>query len=678
MRLLFVLFLIVIYLFLPFTSQKKVFGAENNSFITIVNPVRISSYTKDPAKSLQAEYDEIKKHGFPATWLLTYDAIKTFSLAPILSSMDNKQELGIFLEVTPYFASDSKVKYNTTNSWHRATSVFLSGYSQENRVKLIDTVFGAFKQKLGYYPKSVGAWWVDSFSLNYMKSKYDITGALGISDQYDLDGYQLWGTPWSTPFYPNKIHAGVPARILSDKLDVVNFRWAARDPLNGYISPSKHVPSLYSVQDYSTIGLPDDYYRKLVELYSIQKEFNRFGQVTVGLEADYSPETYSGIYARWLDIVKQFEGQGINVSTMQEFSKWYRKTFPELSPLHIIESDDILGQRKKTIWFQSNSYRVGLAYDHSTYESQIIDFRTYHSDFQEPFYRSPNKQFGLSINLPFLVDSVVDEKTAWKFHAGKLQSISKDSGGIRIKLENGELIFREDELLVSKNLSVPGHISNSKVVSVRETKNGFSIAPKQNWAVPPEVITIQDFSITIPFAIKHRIGKFAPLILMLSIILSTALIFLLRSRIIRHSKLIMTLLIICFFLYFLFTFSTKYHISQSEVDALSVLSRFQAGRVLVYDKDCLRCKFSTPHKPAAAAGKKGYVSKLSKKEAINDFAFSIAQTSEAARKILKDKKIDYVYLAKYENYIEDLPYLPQDLGLKRIYQNANAEIWKVL
>ncbi len=673
------IFIISITALIPlFLYPDRIIASESNSLITIVNPVRVSSYTKDPAQSLKAEYDEVTKRDLPATWLLTYDAVTNGSLMPIFSSMDKNQEFGIFLEVTENFSRAAGISYNKTNSWHRATSLFLSGYSQDERIKLIDAVFAEFKQKFGYYPRSVGAWWVDAFSLDYMKRKYGITGVLGISDQYDLDGYQVWGTYWSTPFYPSRLHAGIPARTARDKLDIVTFRWAARDPLNGYYGSSKHTGSLYSLQDFSTIGLPDDYYRELVELYAIQKEFNEFGQITVGLEADYSPETYSQNYARWLDVVKNLEEQGVNVSTMQEFSEWYRKKFNELSPAHLIETDDLLGKSKKMLWFQSSFYRIGFLYDYTAQEARVIDFRTYHGDFQEPFYSSPNKQFNLSINLPFFIDSVIDEKTAWKFRAGKLQSISKDSGGIRVKLENGELVFREDELLVSKNLSVPRHISNSKVVSVRKTKNGFSIAPRQNWVVPPEGITIQDFSITIPFAIKHRVRDYYPLIILVALLMATIILVKKRNFFIDHYSMVVFILIILVAIYTIIKLNDKYYISQSEVDALSVLSRFQGGRVLVYDKDCLRCKFSTPHKPAAAAGKKGYVSRLSKKEVLNNFTFSVAPTTEVARKILQDKNITYIYLAKYEDYIEYLPYLPQDLRLKRIYQNANAEIWKVL
>src|SRR3990167_5846096 len=271
MRLLFVPFLIIIFLFLLLSLPVKAFGVEHISFITIVNPVRISSYTKDPATSLKKEYEEIAKRNLPATWLLTFDVITNRPLFEVISTMDDNQEFGIFLEVTENFSNASGIVYNKTNSWHHAKALFLSGYKQEDRKKLIDKVFSEFKNKFGYYPKSVGAWWVDSFSLSYMQEKYGITGVLGLSDQFDLDGYQVWGTPYSTPFYPNKFHAGIPDQD-SDKLDIVAFRWAARDPLNGYISPSQKQASLYSIQDYPQVGTsdPDNYFEKLIELYSVR------------------------------------------------------------------------------------------------------------------------------------------------------------------------------------------------------------------------------------------------------------------------------------------------------------------------------------------------------------------------------------------------------------------------
>ena len=121
----------------------------------------------------------------------------------------------------------------------------------------------------------------------------------------------------------------------------------------------------------------------------------------------------------------------------------------------------------------------------------------------------------------------------------------------------------------------------------------------------------------------------------------------------------------------------KFYISQDEYNGLKVLEKLPKGNVLVYEKDCLNCAFSSEFKPASMAGKKSYVSVYSSKPVDIDFDFQIAKTSQQARKILKDKNIKYVYLSKYGDSIETLPYLPQDLNLERIYTNANAEIWKV-
>src|SRR5436190_12458672 len=167
-------FLLNLLLILFFFFPVKTFAADN-SFLTIVNPVRISDYVKTPGESLATEYTEISKRGLPATWLLTYDAIVNDDIKKATDTFNQDQEFGIFLEVTPEFAQKSGVVYNKKDSWHRAASLFLIGYLQEDRKKLLDTVFEKFHERFGYYPKSVGSWWTDAYSLDYISKKYGVT-----------------------------------------------------------------------------------------------------------------------------------------------------------------------------------------------------------------------------------------------------------------------------------------------------------------------------------------------------------------------------------------------------------------------------------------------------------------------------------------------------------------------
>ena len=54
-----------------------------------------------------------------------------------------------------------------------------------------------------------------------------------------------------------------------------------------------------------------------------------------------------------------------------------------------------------------------------------------------------------------------------------------------------------------------------------------------------------------------------------------------------------------------------------------------------------------------------------------------AKTRQEAQKKFNKFKVKYVYLTKFESYFEKLPFSPGDLGIEKIYDNANAEIWRV-
>lgn len=628
--------LILLLLFVLFPKQVL---AQGNSYITIVNPQRIAPYTKDPVESFTAEYAEIEKRSLPATWPVTYDVLLHKNFVKTLKNLDSKQELGIFLEVTPSFAKNANVIYNQTNSWHRANSLFTTGYKQQDRIKLIDTVFRKFNDTFGYYPTSVGAWYIDSFSLEYMQKKYQITASINMSDQYDLDGYQLWGTPWSTPYYPSKINAATPG-----DLDVLMLRWAPREPLNGYQTNSNIInphgtgltPSLFSLQDFATINLPLSYFTNLLKVYAMKNPHNEFGHAVIGLEGELEPTIYASLYASVLNMASAMQNKNeVKILTMKDFAKWYKKNVSE--NIHIIESSDLANNsaEKVAYWIQTPHYRVGLVSDLKNDTTKIVDFRTYQKDFEEPFLKSPNKQFTLSMNLPYVIDSVIEPQSVWDLGIGAVKNI----GNHTLTFEKGEIKFTKDTIVFPKNIIFPSHIKSSKYTTL--SKN--SLLTTSPFPVKKEGNMYIDFSLKIPFTIARRLPVF----------------------IAEHLPRIY------------FPIPQFYTISQSEMDALKVLKSLPSGKVLVYSRDCLDCAYETRFKPAAMAGKKGYVKKYSGKKIYEDLKFSTAKSSKVAKNELIAKDITYVYLSKYEDYIEPLPYIPKDLELERVFENANAEIWRV-
>lgn len=667
----------VIYLcFLIFLCFPRiVVASETNQFITIVNPVRISTYTKDIVENVEVQYSVIQSNELAATWLLTYDSMQNKDLVNVFSSFDSRHQLGVFLEITPSLATESKVEYNDTGFWHHATSVFLSGYLQEERIRLIDTTFSKFKDNFGYYPTSVGAWWIDSYSLTYMQEKYGITANLGVSDQFSTDGYQVWGTYWSTPYYPSKYHTGIPASDEEVKLDLVTIQWAARDPLNGYFN------SYYSTQDYlqNPVRQETSYFEELIRLYA-GKNNNSFGQIVVGLESDLSPGVYRGEFKNQIEVVKKLsKTEDFKVVTMGEFSNWYRKNFPNLSSPHFIQVDDLIGAPIKVFWYQSPRFRIGLSHNYETLETKIFDFRTYHSDFQEPYYLSPNKEFDLSIYIPSYFDEINNPSDVWRLDVGSLIKEKVNSATLKLEFEKGEIVLKENGITISKeNLDIPKILREAKTLSLRQGNN-VEITLQDKWIVGRQGYVFRDLTDVATHELARKRNTLILLtFLFILVSLSVVLIF---SKLSDRKKLVfLTLLIVPPIIFFQLSYqknSEDYYVSQAEVDALVYLGSLPDGRVVVVNKECLGCEWHTLIKPAVFANKRSYVKKLGKHPIVYNLSVFESKNQVEAKREFTKLGAKYIYLAKYEDYIERTPFSPGDLGIEKIYDNANAEIWRV-
>ncbi len=130
--------------------------AKDDKQVVLVNPIRGSDFwshnyplTETPKK----EYEIIKKNNFPATWLVRYDGLTNSDVQQFVKSLDSSQDSGLFFEITPSLTNAAGVKYNDTGNWHFAKSVLLTGYSPDDRKKMIDVAFSKFKEVTGKDPQ---------------------------------------------------------------------------------------------------------------------------------------------------------------------------------------------------------------------------------------------------------------------------------------------------------------------------------------------------------------------------------------------------------------------------------------------------------------------------------------------------------------------------------------------
>ncbi len=284
-------------------------------FATIVNPVRSRALWSDSnLKHINDQYKLIKDRNLAASWLLQSDVLEDKELLIKIQDFDKNQEIGIFLEVSKNLAQKSRVIYPDFTPWYFPNAVFLSGYTPSERIKLIDSVFADFKNKFGYFPKSIGAWWIDSYSLNYIKEKYKVSSVLIVADQKTTDNYGVWGQWWGIPYYPGKANILIPAKGESNKLDLVVLQWAQRHPTLAFGEDFK---SSYSLQanDYLKLNKDFVFFEDLSKVY-LDCDLP-VGQITIGLETGMESVGFLEEYSRQLDFIRK---KNLETVTMNSFA----------------------------------------------------------------------------------------------------------------------------------------------------------------------------------------------------------------------------------------------------------------------------------------------------------------------------------------------------------------------
>lgn len=472
--------LLIFSLLLIFAKSTLAVGLKN---AVIVNPIRgqdFWEYKYGVLETPKKQYEIISANNLKATWLVRYDALKNSEVVSFLKSLNSQQEIGIFMEITPTLTKDASVNYNQSQSWHNSKSVLLIGYSPDDRIKLIDTVFKKYKEVFSKNPSSVGAWWIDAGSLSYMRKEYEIISNLDVSDQFSTDGYQVWGQYWSSPFYPSKVNALMPAQSESQKIGVVTLQWAPRDPFNGYGSGA--FESTYSVQsnDYMLHDLGISYFEKLLNIYP---------ELVVGLENDFDFSKFGAEYKRQLDLLSKNQREGkLSAKTMEEFSRSYISQYPAISPNVLVYADDPLGSGGKVVWWNTPRYRAGWFYGPEG--SVIRDLRQLNDSTEEQCLKTGCE----SLKLGFSANQAIDEinfGTKWVLDEGKISDVAvlqnkkeliinyKNQAGVERKITFLENDIKVNDVINPISTAILNAVTAPKVnkeLSAKNFKSEFDFA----------------------------------------------------------------------------------------------------------------------------------------------------------------------------------------------------------
>ena len=363
----------------------------------------------------------VNKYDLPATFLLQYDALINPLYQDLLKSkLNDHSEIGAWWELTQPQIEAVGIKWRGEHSWvSHANIAFSTGYTKEERERLVDVYMAKFKEIFGTYPKSIGSWFIDAHTLGYMYDKYKIVASCNCKDQVGTDGYTLWGGYWNQAYYPSRVNAYMPAQTEEGQIPVPIFRMLGSDPIyqydDGLGQERQGVISLEPV--YEKAGMDRrwvDYFLESI----VDQPCLAFNYAQAGQENSFTWSNMSKGLEMQIPILDSLRKENkIRVETLGESGAWFKECFKVTPATAVTTLTDVRGEGNKTVWFNSRYYRANLLWEKGTF--RFRDIHLFDESYKSVYLEKPGdgNQF-LFYTLP-----VVD---------GFMWSEGLDRAGLRI------------------------------------------------------------------------------------------------------------------------------------------------------------------------------------------------------------------------------------------------------
>jgi len=413
-------------------AEKVDLPGSSPRIVNIINFIRqceprIDWITEEVLYDTVAEQVNImKKYRLKGTFLLQYDALIDTRYQKLLKGLDADMfEIGAWWEIPQPLVENSGYKWRGRYPWDWHADVgFATGYSPKEREKLVDTYMADFKKIFGYYPKSVGSWFIDAHTLQYMYERYGIVASCNCKDQIGTDGYTLWGGYWNQGYYPSKKNAYMPAQNAENQIPVPIFRMLGSDPIHQYDKGLgtgwQRVVSLEPV--YKGGGGDADWCNWYFDAF-VDGEAMAYGYVQAGQENSFAWKRMRQGFEIQMPMIARLLKEGkVTVKTLAETGKWFKDKYKVTPPTSVTVMKDHSEKDQKTVWFNSRFYRANLLWDKGT-----VRFRDIHL-FDETIASDYLTKPGTSSQCLYYTLPFVDG-----FRWSSLQIVA----GLRLKSDDG-------------------------------------------------------------------------------------------------------------------------------------------------------------------------------------------------------------------------------------------------
>ncbi|MBN2547432.1 MAG: hypothetical protein JXB50_16630 [Spirochaetes bacterium] len=354
-------------------------------------------------------------YGFKTTIQMTYSSLLNEEAIELAKNDSRKfgDEIGLtFVGLT---CRDFRERFKT-----KELAIWL--FSMEDKKKIVDFMFERFKKAFGFYPLSIGAYYMDAELVSYIKKKYpDVLCAVATCWEEGPKAYRNANNSWYTfldggpfnPWIPSKFNIHCPATDKKDDIGIVAIPHLSRDLIAVFDGPGSffgtHPQNILRGLIYKNDELP--YLYNMIDQYKSLKKYNRgysYNMVFVGpgwmsktgrWEARYEllVKSYQDCMSYYSKLKKNSE---IEDQTMSEFSRWFRANKSYTEPCCALWQDILYGSEKQVFWYVDPYIRTAIDMNQG---GAIIDLRPYASKLVRPV--GAGTKYLEDASYPFIIQS---------------------------------------------------------------------------------------------------------------------------------------------------------------------------------------------------------------------------------------------------------------------------------
>ena len=385
------------------------------------------------------------KYGLKTTIQITYASLFSDEIVR-LAKEHNKlygDEIGLSLLGLPCKQFKDKYKTEDFCIWM---------FDDDTKRAIVDDVFGLFYEKFGFYPQSTGSYFLDAYTINYIKANYpSVKCAVATCWEEGPKAYHTCNNSWYTfmdggpwnPWIPSKVNSHCPAMDADDDSGIVAIPHLSRDLMacfdgngsNFGTHPQNVLRGMIYYNDNGSIEYP--YLYNLVDQYRHLAKYNNgyaYNMMFVGpgwlnkrgrWEAPY--ELLAKSYDDGMKYYGKLKAEGQLVDmTMAEFADFYRAKHPDYNQAECALWKDILyGSNKQYFWYADPYLRTCLDFNQG---GAMIDLRPYVARIEQKTGIGTQNVYDAS--YPYLIQ--INYRAGYFTHyagAGTIKSCKVSYGG---------------------------------------------------------------------------------------------------------------------------------------------------------------------------------------------------------------------------------------------------------